>query len=86
MYDGASVPLLVTWLTGIERDGEHRAAALLHDWLFRHKGRLPGEYYQINFDGELDDTWTTWTRKEADRLFGRVMREYGCKIFQTARI
>jgi hypothetical protein len=77
IYDGASVPAFVTRLTGIRRDGEHRAAALLHDWLYHHKGRLPGEHYQINFEGEHDDTWATWTREEADRLFGRVMREFG---------
>lgn len=77
IYDGASVPSFVTRLTGIKRDGEHRAAALLHDWLYHHKGRLPGEYYQINFEGEHDDTWTKWTREDADRLFGRVMREFG---------
>lgn len=47
--DGASVPSLITRLAGIQRDGEHRTAALLHDWFYHHKGRLPGEYYQINF-------------------------------------
>jgi hypothetical protein len=77
IYDGASVPSFVTRLTGIRRDGEHRAAALLHDWLYHHKGRLPGGYYQINFEGECDDTWATWTREDTDRLFGRVMREFG---------
>ncbi|KPJ76616.1 MAG: hypothetical protein AMJ54_10875 [Deltaproteobacteria bacterium SG8_13] len=76
IYDGASVPSFVSKLTGIKRDGEHRAAALLHDWIYHHKGRLPGRYYQIDFGGENGDTWTAWTRKEADRLFGRVMREY----------
>jgi hypothetical protein len=76
LYDGASVPAPVTWLTGIRRDGKHRAAALLHDWLYHHKGRLPGGHYQINFEGEGDDTWAKWTRKDADRLFGRVMREF----------
>jgi hypothetical protein len=77
IYDGASVPSLVTRLTGIRRDGEHRAAALLHDWLYHHKGRLPGGYYQINFEGEFGDTWAKWTREDTDRLFGRVMREFG---------
>ena len=77
IYDGASVPAFVTWLTGIRRDGKHRAAALLHDWLYHHKGRLPGGYYQINFEGECDDTWAKWTREDTDRLFGRVMREFG---------
>ena len=76
IYDGASVPAAVTWLTGIRRDGKHRAAALLHDWLYHHKGRLPGGYYHINFEGERDDTWAAWTRKDTDRLFGRVMREF----------
>lgn len=77
IYDGASVPSLVTRLTGIRRDGEHRAAALLHDWLYHHKGRLPGGYYQINFEGEFGDIWAKWTREDTDRLFGRVMREFG---------
>jgi hypothetical protein len=77
IYDGASVPSLITRLVGIRRDGEHRTAALLHDWLYHHKGRLAGEYYQINFEGKSDDTWVKWTREETDRLFGRVMREFG---------
>lgn len=77
IYDGASVPSCITRLTGIKRDGEHRAAALLHDWIYHHKGRLPGEYYRIDFSGESDATWLTWPRKDADRMFGRVMREFG---------
>ena len=76
IYDGASVPSFVSRLTGIKRDGDHRAAALLHDWIYHHKGRLPGQYYRIGFEGGLADTWVTWAREEADRLFGRVMREY----------
>jgi hypothetical protein len=38
---------------------------------------IPGGYYQINFEGEFGDIWAKWTREDTDRLFGRVMREFG---------
>lgn len=52
--DGASVPRWAYTLFGFLPDGVQRAAALVHDWLYEHKGELDGEYY---------------TRREADKLF-----------------
>ena len=71
-YDGASVPRALWSLIGLRPDGLVRAAALLHDWIYRHGGRLPPGSYRRD-DGEGGD----WTREATDRLFARVMRESG---------
>ena len=75
--DGASVPRLLWTFTGITPDGLIRSAATLHDFIYRYGGKLPkGSYQQLTLDKwiPLDDIWT---RKNADRLFARVMREAG---------
>ena len=77
--DGASVPRLLWTLTGLTPDGLIRAAALLHDYIYRHKGRLPAGAYQ-HFDkesGAWRDLDAVWSRRATDRLFARVMREAG---------
>ncbi len=71
-YDGASVPRILWSVIGLRPDGLVRAAALLHDWIYRHGGKLPPGSYRRD-DGEGGH----WTRKSADLLFGRVMRESG---------
>lgn len=78
-YDGASVPRFVWSITGIRPDGLIRAAALIHDWIYVYEGDLPAGSYQIL----VDDKWVNldgkWTRKNADRIFARIMREAGVK-------
>jgi len=75
--DGASVPRLVWTLTGILPDGLIRAAALVHDWLYHHRGQLPEGLYQEFHRGRWRDVGCEATRGEADRLFARIMREAG---------
>ena len=78
IFDGASVPRLAWTISGIRPDGLIRAAALIHDWLYQHDGLLPAGSHQ--FKGE-DESWKNlvgrWSRKDADRLFARIMREAG---------
>jgi hypothetical protein len=73
--DGASVPRLVWTLTGILPDGLIRAAALVHDWLYKHQGRLPLGSYQEFRDGAWAGLDWVVSREVADRLFARIMRE-----------
>jgi hypothetical protein len=77
-YDGASVPRLAWTLSGITPDGLIRAAALVHDWIYRHKGRLPQGSQQYREGNEpWQDAYGAWSRRDADRLFARIMREAG---------
>jgi YD repeat-containing protein len=75
--DGASVPRLVWTCTGVLPDGLIRAAALVHDWLYKHRGRLPlGSYHELR-GGHWLDVPLAASREASDRLFARIMREAG---------
>jgi len=67
--DGASVPRIV-WNI-IPPDGRHRAAAIVHDDLY---GRKTLHYMWKG--GRWVICSTPWTRKEADKLFLAIMKEY----------
>jgi len=67
-HDGASVPRIFMWLVGFERDGVHRAAALVHDWMYEHEGEI-GDFY--------------YNRKDADQLFLKGMEYHGIKSWHT---
>jgi hypothetical protein len=77
--DGASVPRILWTITGITPDGLVRAAAAVHDMLYRFGGRLPPGWL-LEIKG---DEWVTlvdmqvYTRRDADRLFARIMRDAG---------
>jgi len=91
-YDGASVPRPLWTLTGIERDGLQRAAALVHDVIYRHNGWLPQGMQEIWNDGaeiweavpvsEATPDASRWTREDADRLFCRMLREAGVSMLR----
>lgn len=78
IFDGASVPRLAWTISGIVPDGLHRAGVLLHDWIYRDKGHLPSDSY---FHYVEPDGWmpllAQWSRKDADRMLGRLMKEAG---------
>lgn len=61
IYDGASVPRWARWL--IERDGVHREAALIHDWLYECEGTA-----------YLDEEMFHYTRKDADQIFRECLK------------
>jgi len=64
VWDGASVPRFLWSISGIRPDGRIRAAALVHDYLYRYGGKVPS-------------CSRVFTRKEADRLFYEMIREAG---------
>jgi len=78
-FDLASVPRVLWTPTGITPDRLRWTAPLIHDFLYEHKGDLPRGSYQ-KWDRELNgfvDDKSIWTRKNADRMFCRLMREDG---------
>lgn len=70
-HDFASVPRPLWWFISPIDLG---LATVFHDWLYRHAGevetlgRRPGS-------SEWDSIETPWVRRDADRLFARMMRE-----------
>ncbi len=76
-WDGASVPKIL-WGLGFKPDGKHRAAALVHDFIYINKGMLPaGSMYSSYTQIKDQIQYGSITRKDADRLFGRMMKEAG---------
>lgn len=68
--DLSSVPSIVWWWIppwGL------RQACLPHDLLYARQGNISEQYFLV--DGS--PTSRAWTRKEADQLFARIMREDG---------
>jgi hypothetical protein len=77
VYDGASVPRFAWSITGLRPDGLLRAAALVHDFIYIHEGDMPPGTWQKKVSGKWADMETDWKRKQADRMFGRLLREAG---------
>ena len=75
-WDGASVPKLL-WHWGFKPDSKkHRAAALIHDFIYIHKGKLPEGSMISTYDGVTNQVQHgSFSRKDADRMFGRMMKE-----------
>ena len=80
--DGVSVPQIAWSLTGIRPDGLNRAASLVHDWIYGFGGIIPLDSHQILENGRWKPAAHFWTREEADRMFGRLMREAGTSKFK----
>lgn len=78
--DGASVPKIL-WHFMLP-DGMHRAAALVHDFLYEYRGLIPIGSYQ-RLDG---NKWIVidapWERVHADKMFARILRESNVPKFQ----
>ncbi|WP_081452469.1 DUF1353 domain-containing protein [Verrucomicrobium spinosum] len=79
-FDGASVPWWMWSLLRVPPDGLHRAAALAHDYLYRHVGRVPLGHQQELIRGKWMDCTSPWLREEADALFARILRECGVSM------
>lgn len=79
IYDGASVPGALGWMVGLHRDGLIRAAALVHDFIYKNKGVLPNGAFYISPDGGAN--WVIghgkWNRADCDKLFRKMMVESG---------
>ena len=74
-FDGASVPRALWSVIGISPRGLVEPAACCHDWLYHNNG-----YVTTVVNGEF--IYNRWTRKEADKLFARIMRELGMNKFR----
>lgn len=86
-YDGASVPRALWSVLGMSRDGLHRAAALIHDWLYVNRGQVKGDGFSYNreFADKMfyelllylgESRWRAWIAYKGVRLFGgRFWRE-----------
>jgi len=75
VFDLASVPRIFWTPTGITPDRLRWTAPLCHDFPYHHKGKLPPGSYFKKINGKWVEDRTKWTRKSADRLFCRIMRE-----------
>ena len=70
--DLASIPRLLWFLISPFDLG---AATVPHDWLYHHRGNLPPNSHFKLINGKWVDVGVGWTRRSADRLLGRIMRE-----------
>lgn len=77
VFDLASVPRIFWTPTGIAPDRLRWTAPLCHDFPYRYGGKLPAGSYFKRVNGKWVEDTTEWTRKNADRLFCRIMREDG---------
>ena len=82
VFDLASVPRIFWTPTGISPDRLRWTAPLIHDFLYEYKGKLPAGSYLWLPRGKWEKDKTQWTRKNADRLFCRIMREDGISRFK----
>ena len=83
IFDGASVPRIAWTISGIRPDGLIRAAALIHDWIYHYDGLLPeGSHQYLDEDNIWKNIYGRWKRKDADRIFARIMREAGMSKFK----
>lgn len=83
IYDGASVPRIVWTLSGLRPDGLIRAAATVHDFMYHHKGQLPsGSVRKLENPYSQIQVSLPWSRKNADKLFARMMREAGVSKYR----
>lgn len=72
--DGASVPRILRWVAGRGRFGT--LAPLVHDWMHHVSGWVAVELLAGGGWVACDST-VRWTRRQADCLFCRIMREDG---------
>jgi len=77
-WDGASVPGFLRKF-GFATDGSHRAAALIHDFVYVHEGELPvgSMISEIGDSGIYQSQSGSFSREDADRLFGKMMKQGG---------
>jgi len=76
IYDRASVPWIGRMI-GIRRDGLIEAGSVVHDFIYENIGRMPRGSWQHKVSGKWRNMHTIWTRRNADRMFCRIMRESG---------
>jgi hypothetical protein len=77
--DGASVPRFCWSLTGLIPTGVHLGAAVVHDYLYQHRGLLVLK--ELLKNGEPVDA--QWDRPACDDIFKRIMVSAGETHWKT---
>lgn len=90
VFDGASIPAwatmlmwLLPFLHEIHPFGSHVRAAVVHDYIWMYKGRMPVGFHMAHINGEWVDAaynadgMPVWTFKTSNKLFARHLRELG---------
>lgn len=84
IYDGASIPRFLWSISGIMPDGIHRAASLIHDYIYHFEGRMPKNTLYLS-DGE--NNWVEYrnkiSRKDCDMLFYVMLKEYKVNLIRS---
>jgi len=68
-------------LIGLGRDGIHRAAVLVHDFLYVRSGRLTHEDYEEFHNGVWCGQYKGFSREDADLIFLQMLERAGVKSF-----
>lgn len=78
VYDGTSAPQILWTLTGITPDGIHRAASLVHDYLYHYEGNVPKGTFIVLDKRAMTCPYTRkkYTRKFADDFFLKMLKLY----------
>lgn len=71
IYDGASVPRWWWSISGLSRDGIHRAAALVHDYIYELKGDVPATPMPLKSFPRI----VKFKRKAADQIFRDMLKD-----------
>jgi hypothetical protein len=81
-HDGASVPRIGFTISGLTQDGQLRAAALIHDFLYRYDGKPPAGSSFVLYKQKWVPYGLTLSRKQADQLFLKIMKLSGVRWSQ----
>jgi len=77
-YDGASIPRIFWTPLGLSKDGLHRAAATVHDFIYGKSGDMKSSLFMAR---TTTGHWMSYpgkfTRKQADNIFYHTMLEAG---------
>ena len=78
VYDGASIPRMFWRIFGVTPDGVHRAAAIVHDWIYTFDGDVPSgsitrSVLQPDCTYKKLDTIDKWTQKDCDKFFKKML-------------
>lgn len=76
-YDGNSIPRWLWTLLGMLPDGLNRAAGLIHDFIYRHRGNMPIGSYEVQIDGLWYPRIQKINRASADNLYKKILIESG---------
>lgn len=80
--DGISAPRWLWGITGITPDGLGRAAALVHDFLYRYDGQPPAGAFQKQVGNDWVNVATAWSREQVDKLFANILDLSGVSQFR----